>query len=449
VGVDRTLGGAEEDGGVARVADGDVGFESGSSTRFFDDMRGGVKWQEVNPAKAEAGWLAGVVEPLLADKIRRKDVDGLSSRVLNGEAWTTGSEQVLKPDRHIGRGGVEAGTPSGGLSGGAGPFVAGADEKMAALLSIGKESRVPHVERAESALGKKGGVLLVRGGLEGVAEEVESKIRVDGGATGSAAETLVWQPAPAGAIVGEGEGRRPWRGIAQFSWEAGCVCRKIRERDGHGAFGHKRAGWSKALERIVEPHGLVRDEFGEDVSGKDFCERAEPQQRLLGGKLMGVGRGLAVSAEKYLMVANDDENHAGGTGLKEEICAESASRLEVEERCWGRRLGEGRHERKHEQEGKQCAQVSLVHFLIASLKGTQPRSSLGLLRYRYAGVSVLPQPKPAAELHCLGKASRPLTDSDRVDGAGQARAAADSFSLNYIERARASSTILSIMPVYE
>jgi hypothetical protein len=69
--------------------------------------------------------------------------------------------------------------------------------------------------------------------------------------------------------------------------------------------------WSEALERIVEAHGIVCDEFGENVGGKDFCERAEAEQRVLGGKLVGVGRGLTVSAEKNLIVANDNENHAG------------------------------------------------------------------------------------------------------------------------------------------
>ena len=34
---------------------------------------------------------------------------------------------------------------------------------------------------------------------------------------------------------------------------------------------------------------------------------------------MGVGRGFAVSAEKDLIVANDNENHTSGAGLKEEI----------------------------------------------------------------------------------------------------------------------------------
>ena len=44
---------------------------------------------------------------------------------------------------------------------------------------------------------------------------------------------------------------------------------------------------------------------------------------------MGAGRSLAISAEKDLIVANDDKNHARGAGLKEEIWAESIDRLRV------------------------------------------------------------------------------------------------------------------------
>jgi hypothetical protein len=112
------------------------------------------------------------------------------------------------------------------------------------------------------------------------------------------------------------------------------MCRQIGERDGTDAFGHNSASRSIALERIVEPQGLVRDEFGENVGSKDLCERAEPKQRILGGKLMGVGRGFAVSVEEDLIVPNDDENHTGGAGLNEEVCAESVNGLDVGKRCW-------------------------------------------------------------------------------------------------------------------
>jgi hypothetical protein len=49
------------------------------------------------------------------------------------------------------------------------------------------------------------------------------------------------------------------------------VCREIGQRDGLKSLGHNNPRRSEALERIVEAHGLVRDEFAEDVGGKDLC----------------------------------------------------------------------------------------------------------------------------------------------------------------------------------
>jgi hypothetical protein len=80
---------------------------------------------------------------------------------------------------------------------------------------------------------------------------------------------------------------------------------------------------------------------------------------------MGVGRGLAVSAEEDMIVANDDENHTGGAGLKEEVCAEIANGLDVGERCW--QLRESRHEGQHEQEDKQgTREFSVAHYWFSS-----------------------------------------------------------------------------------
>ena len=70
---------------------------------------------------------------------------------------------------------------------------------------------------------------------------------------------------------------------------------------------------------------------------------------------MGVGRSFAVTAKEDLIVANDDEHHAGRAGLKKEFRAEGASGLYVGEWCCEIRLRESRHERRHEQEDKQCA----------------------------------------------------------------------------------------------
>ena len=246
-------------------------------------------------------------------------MDGLGGWALCGHHGGARPEQVLEPDRHVGGRGVESGASSGGLGDGAGAFVEGADKQAAALVSVGKKGRALHAERVEGALGKQGRVLLVRSGLKRVAEQVECDIRIDGGSAGSAEETLVRQPAPASAVVGEGEVRRPGGRNPQFSRQAGCVCGKSAECDGIVSFGHNCVEWSELLERIIEPYGLVGNKFRQDVGGEDLCERAEPQERVLGRRLVGVGRGLAVPAEKDLIVANDDQNHTRGAGLKEEI----------------------------------------------------------------------------------------------------------------------------------
>ena len=184
----------------------------------------------------------------------------------------TGPKQISEPDRHIGGGRVQSGASGGGLGHSACSFVVGTDQQMAALLLAWKERRVLHVERAECALRKKGCVLFVRGSLESIAEEVECDIRVERSGPGSAAETLVWQPSPAGAIVRKGEVRRSARCISQFSREARGVGGEITKGDGLDASGHNNVLGSEMLKWIVEPNGLVRYEFGEDIGGKDLCE---------------------------------------------------------------------------------------------------------------------------------------------------------------------------------
>src|SRR5271156_6134236 len=111
-----------------------------------------------------------MVKSLFADQIRRKDIDGLCGGVLCRDAWATRPEQIFEPDRHIGCSGVEAGASGSGLGGDAGAVIMDANQQVPALLSVGKERRVLHVERVESAFGKKRCVLLVCSGVESIAE---------------------------------------------------------------------------------------------------------------------------------------------------------------------------------------------------------------------------------------------------------------------------------------
>lgn len=66
--IEGTIGGGDEDGGLASVVDGDIGLEAAATTRLFNDVRRGINWQDVNPAETDAGWLACVVESFLADE---------------------------------------------------------------------------------------------------------------------------------------------------------------------------------------------------------------------------------------------------------------------------------------------------------------------------------------------------------------------------------------------
>ncbi len=86
---------------------------------------------------------------------------------------------------------------------------------------------------------------------------------------------------------------------------------EIEQRDGLGVFGDNHVGRSEALQRVVKFDSMVGDKFDQDIVGEDFGKRAKPQQRIPSRNLMRAGRGLAVSAEKNLIIAHDDENHAG------------------------------------------------------------------------------------------------------------------------------------------
>ena len=146
------------------------------------------------------------------------------------------------------------------------------------------------------------------------------------------------------------------------------MSRKICERDRQDAFGHNNPWWSKVLERIVEPHGLIGDKFGENVGGEDLGKRAESQHRVRGRKLMRPGRRLAVSAKKDLIVANDDENHARGTRLQEQVFAKRTGRLKVGERCGRESPQEEGLEGQREQECEESAlDFWVAHFLCADL----------------------------------------------------------------------------------
>ncbi len=80
--IDGTVDNCEKYGSVLRVVDGEVGREAGTTARFFNDVRKRINWQQMNPPETDTGWFAGMIESLLTDQMRRKNVDDLSCRVL-------------------------------------------------------------------------------------------------------------------------------------------------------------------------------------------------------------------------------------------------------------------------------------------------------------------------------------------------------------------------------
>jgi hypothetical protein len=111
---------------------------------------------------------------------------------------------------------------------------------------------------------------------------------------------------------------------------------------------------SEVLKRIVKANGSVHNELRKDIGGKNLCERAEPQQRVLRGNLTRVRCVLAESAEKNLTVSHHDENHASGPRLKKEIFAQSPGGCNVRER-WQWRLRDDTSEvQQQEERGKYC-----------------------------------------------------------------------------------------------
>ena len=82
----RTVRRSEEDRGMPRVVDGDIGLEACATARFFNDVRWRVDWQDMNPSETNTGRFAGMVESLLAYEMRGNNVDGLSVRIQRGSS---------------------------------------------------------------------------------------------------------------------------------------------------------------------------------------------------------------------------------------------------------------------------------------------------------------------------------------------------------------------------
>jgi hypothetical protein len=94
------------------------------------------------------------------------------------------------------------------------------------------------------------------------------------------------------------------------------------------------------LQRRVQAHGVVGGQLDQEVGGEDLRERAEAQQRCPVRDDAAAGSGLTVAVKEDLVVADDDEDHAGRAGFGEEVGTERAGLLQLGQRCGVLGVGE-------------------------------------------------------------------------------------------------------------
>ena len=185
------------------------------------------------------------------------------------------------------------------------------------------------MEGMQSVLGEESGILFLRGSRQRIAEKVVGYIRIESRLSRGAAEPLVGQPSPARIKVREGEMSRLRRKIPKLSGKSRSMRGKTQKGNWAISLGHHSTRRRKALQWIIETQSLCSDRFLQEIAREYLRERTEAQQRVLGGKLVGVGSRLSVSLKEYLMSPNHYEDHSGRSGLPEQLGTQVADALQV------------------------------------------------------------------------------------------------------------------------
>jgi hypothetical protein len=244
----------------------DVSGEARAGAGLLQDHGWIATLSQLEPAEADAGWLACVVESLRAAEGCEVDVDSLRGGVLP-------VEQITEPSRHVRGRTVEAAGTVGGGGVGTRAFVMIAAEELGALLRRRCECGVAHAQRRCDAFGEQAWIGLACGGLERIGQQIEGNVRIEGGGAGWGEKLLPGQPRPALWVGGVSEvrcvrGRRP-----DFASQAGGVGGEVFQRDGtrgravQGSRGNPGIGGRKALQGIVEANGPVSHQAREQIAG--------------------------------------------------------------------------------------------------------------------------------------------------------------------------------------
>ena len=152
---------------------------------------------------------------------------------------------------------------------------------------------------------------------------------------------LSGEPGPPGLSAGVGEVGSAAGCSADLARETSRMRSKVGESDGAAVAERDVAViGGEGLQWSIETDQFRLHQLDEEVGGKDFAQRAEPEERVGGGSLMGIRVGFAEGCDGCLLVADDHEDEASGTGPEEEVLPESLGRLYSRESLGGGRDGQ-------------------------------------------------------------------------------------------------------------
>lgn len=158
------------------------------------------------------------------------------------------------------------------------------------------------------------------------------------------------EPLPARREVGVSKGRSLTGPDPKFARKPGGMGGQLFESDGLAAAWNEGVIGRIPLERIVEFDYLLLYQLCEQVGGEDLGERAETNDGVGGWGDAGVGCGFAIAVNEDLVIADDNDDHADGARVGEEIYAELFRGGKVGQHGLGRGLGRGRNKKAGEEE---------------------------------------------------------------------------------------------------
>ncbi len=212
-----------------------------------------------------------------------------------------------------------------------------ADEEASTLTGSGAQRRVPQPKRFADSVGEELRVGLAGSSAQGVREQVEPDVGIMCGGSGKKAQAIAREPLPAKVVVGKREVAGVARWIGDFAGEAGGVrgqiaqCDRAAAKAMNCAVRHGDIMGGELLQGVGEGYLSTRDQLHQQVRGHDFGQRAQTDERVSIGLLVGARIGLTIALHPRLIVADNHDDHACGAAPVEEVGHEGVGGLELRE----------------------------------------------------------------------------------------------------------------------